>query len=117
MVDTFTSAGAATLPLAPKNPLPYWVQLKAIRDFGAGLEKLRDAGGPVTRIDLGPKWAAIHRWWLSRRRRAATTFFCPAAFLSILPLRPLRSWSRRIPAESWARADSRREPGPAAPAD
>jgi cytochrome P450 len=59
MVDTFTSAGAATLPLAPKNPLPYRVQLKAIRDFGAGLEKLRDAGGPVTRIDLGPKWAAI----------------------------------------------------------
>jgi cytochrome P450 len=57
MFNTITTTDAATLPLAPRNPLPYRLQLKAIRSFGAGLETLRDAGGPVTRIDLGPKWA------------------------------------------------------------
>jgi cytochrome P450 len=56
MTETFTNRTAARLPLPPKNPLPYWQRLKAVRDFGAGLERLRDAGGPITRIDLGPKW-------------------------------------------------------------
>jgi cytochrome P450 len=45
-----------TLALAPKNPLPYWRRLAATRRFDSGLELLRDAGGPVTRNVLGPKW-------------------------------------------------------------
>jgi cytochrome P450 len=44
------------LALAPKNPLPYWRRLAATRRFDSGLELLRDAGGPVTRNVLGPKW-------------------------------------------------------------
>ncbi|MGO9151915.1 cytochrome P450 [Mycobacterium sp.] len=48
--------GVAALPLAPKNPLPYRERLKAVRDFHTGVDKLRDAGGPVTRVILGPKW-------------------------------------------------------------
>lgn len=46
----------AALPLAPKNPLPYRERLKAIREFHTGTNKLRDAGGPVTRVTLGPSW-------------------------------------------------------------
>lgn len=53
MVETI---GSATLPLAPKNPLPYLQQVKSIRNFHTGLETLRDAGGPVTRCNLGPSW-------------------------------------------------------------
>lgn len=44
------------LPLAPKNPLPYRERLKAIKEFHTGTNKLRDAGGPVTRVTLGPRW-------------------------------------------------------------
>lgn len=46
----------AALPLAPKNPLPYRERLKAIKEFHTGTNKLRDAGGPVTRVTFGPKW-------------------------------------------------------------
>lgn len=46
----------ADLPLAPKNPLPYRERLTAIREFHTGTNKLRDAGGPVTRVTLGPGW-------------------------------------------------------------
>ncbi|OBB81229.1 cytochrome P450 [Mycobacterium colombiense] len=46
----------AALPLAPKNPLPYRDRLKAIKEFHTGTNRLRDAGGPVTRVTLGPKW-------------------------------------------------------------
>jgi Cytochrome P450 len=42
--------------MAPRNPLPYRERLKAIRDFHTGTDTLRDAGGPVTRVVLGPKW-------------------------------------------------------------
>jgi cytochrome P450 len=56
MVDTITPAGVHELPPAPKNPLPYRQQVNAIRAFHTGPEKLRDAGGPVTRLRLGPKW-------------------------------------------------------------
>ena len=54
MIQTVESADVATLPLAPKNPLPYWQQLKAVRTFHTGFEALRDAGGPVTRCILAP---------------------------------------------------------------
>jgi cytochrome P450 len=42
--------------LAPKNPLPYWRQFKAVRSYIDGIQTLLDAGGPITRIVLGPKW-------------------------------------------------------------
>ncbi len=45
----------AALPLAPKNPMPYRQRLAAVKHFHTGTEKLRDAGGPVTRIVLGPR--------------------------------------------------------------
>lgn len=44
------------LPLAPKNPLPYLEQMKALRSYHSGPELLRDAGGSVTRCRLGPDW-------------------------------------------------------------
>jgi len=56
MVGTVTPTGVHELPSAPKNPLPYRQQVNAIRTFHTGLETLRDAGGPVTRLTLGPKW-------------------------------------------------------------
>jgi cytochrome P450 len=46
----------ASLPLAPKNPLPYRQRVEAIRVFNTGPDRLRDAGGPVTRFRLGPRW-------------------------------------------------------------
>lgn len=46
----------AALPLAPLNPLPYAQRMKATRAYHTGCEALRDAGGPVTRYSLGPKW-------------------------------------------------------------
>jgi len=46
----------AAMPLPPKNPLPYFRQLKAARFLHTGCEQLRDAGGPVTLVKLGPKW-------------------------------------------------------------
>ncbi len=60
MVETLGKTDVSVLPLAPKNPLPYWQQLKAIRSFIDGLQALLDAGGPVTRIVLGPKWLLPH---------------------------------------------------------
>lgn len=44
------------LPLAPLNPLPYREKLRALRTFNTGFEALRDAGGPVTRLRLAPRW-------------------------------------------------------------
>ncbi len=44
------------LPLAPLNPLPLRQRLAAVKTYHTGSEILRDAGGPVTRIILGPKW-------------------------------------------------------------
>src|ERR1700731_855008 len=54
--EAITGADVTTLPLAPKNPLPYWRRLVAIRQFDTGPELLRESGGPGTRIVLGPKW-------------------------------------------------------------
>ncbi len=56
MVETLVQPSADALALAPKNPLPYWRQLRAVRSYIDGLQTLVDAGGPVTRIVLGPKW-------------------------------------------------------------
>jgi len=56
MVETVERAPLASLPLPPRNPLPYRQRLKAARALAAGPEVLRDAGGPVTRNILGPRW-------------------------------------------------------------
>ncbi len=55
MVNTVMGADVGTLPLPPKNPLPYWERLRAARAFDSGPETLRDAGGPVTSSVLGPR--------------------------------------------------------------
>lgn len=46
----------ASLPLPPLNPLPYKERLAACRSFHVGTDTLRDAGGPVTRFTLAPKF-------------------------------------------------------------
>ena len=56
MVETLDEVALSEMPMAPLNPLPYRQQVGAIRRFHTGLEALRDAGGPVTRLRLGPKW-------------------------------------------------------------
>jgi cytochrome P450 len=56
MVEALESVDVAKLSLAPKNPLPYRDQLRAVRSLIDGFQELLDAGGPVTRIVLGPKW-------------------------------------------------------------
>ncbi len=56
MVETVETVALSQLPLAPRNPLPYRQQVQAIRTFHTGLETLRDAGGPVTRLRLAPRW-------------------------------------------------------------
>ncbi|WP_071289526.1 cytochrome P450 [Mycolicibacterium llatzerense] len=44
------------LPLPPRNPLPRKERLAACRSFHVGTDTLRDAGGPVTRFTLAPRW-------------------------------------------------------------
>jgi cytochrome P450 len=53
---TTETPDVSTLPLAPKNPLPYWQLVKLVRALETGQEVIRDAGGPITRLKLGPKW-------------------------------------------------------------
>jgi len=55
MVDQ-SSVDVASLPLPPVNPLPRKERLAACRSFHTGTDVLRDAGGPVTRFTLAPKW-------------------------------------------------------------
>ncbi|MBB5160420.1 cytochrome P450 [Mycobacterium sp. AZCC_0083] len=56
MSDTAVqSVDVASLPLPPRNPLPYWQRLRALRVLHTGQEALRDSGGPVTSVGLGPK--------------------------------------------------------------
>jgi cytochrome P450 len=56
MVAIRETADVSVLPLAPKNPLSYREKLHALRNPHIGFEKLRDAGGPVSRLELGPRW-------------------------------------------------------------
>lgn len=53
--ETVDHADLHALPLAPRNPLPYRQQVRALRKFHTGCETLRNAGGPVTRLTLAPK--------------------------------------------------------------
>jgi cytochrome P450 len=42
--------------MVPLNPMSYRQQVKALRSFSTGFEALRESGGPVTRLKLGPHW-------------------------------------------------------------
>jgi cytochrome P450 len=55
--DTVTgTADVRSLPLAPRSPLSLRDVVKAVRTLDTGQVQLRDAGGPVSRIQLGPRW-------------------------------------------------------------
>src|ERR1700739_4216537 len=56
MVEMLENTEVRALRLAPKNPLPFWRRLKALRSYIDGFQELLDAGGPVTRVVLAPKW-------------------------------------------------------------
>jgi cytochrome P450 len=56
MVEMLEQTKVRALALAPKNPLPLSRKLKAVRSFIDGFQDLLDAGGPVTRVVIGPKW-------------------------------------------------------------
>ncbi len=56
MAETRHGRAVDELPLAPLNPLPYRQRRDALRNFHTGTDILRDAGGPVTRFTLGPRW-------------------------------------------------------------
>ena len=56
MVEMLEKSEVRARSLPPKNPLPYWRQVKEVRSYIDGIQTLVDAGGPITRIVLGPKW-------------------------------------------------------------
>ncbi|MDW5614169.1 MULTISPECIES: cytochrome P450 [Mycolicibacterium] len=53
--DTAAAPEVGSLPLVPRNPLPLWKLVQLVRRLDTGQEVIRDAGGPITRIQLGPK--------------------------------------------------------------
>ncbi|RWA17979.1 cytochrome P450 [Mycolicibacterium elephantis DSM 44368] len=57
MIEAMTTTlDLSSLPLVPKNPLPFWQLVKLVRRLDTGQEAIRDAGGRITRIQFGPKW-------------------------------------------------------------
>lgn len=57
MIEVMTTTlEVGSLPLVPKNPLPFWRLVKLVRRLDTGQEEIRDAGGRITRIQFGPKW-------------------------------------------------------------
>jgi cytochrome P450 len=50
------TTNVAVLPLAPRNPLPYRQLLRLVRALDTGQVVIRDAGGPITRVQVAPKW-------------------------------------------------------------
>lgn len=54
---TTDTVDVSALPLAPRNPLPLRRLVKLVRTLDTGQEVIRDAGGPITRVQFGPKWA------------------------------------------------------------
>ncbi|MBB3753233.1 cytochrome P450 [Mycolicibacterium sp. BK634] len=56
MVAIHETVDVSALPLAPENPMSYREKMDALRNFHTGFERMRDAGGPVSRVVLGPKW-------------------------------------------------------------
>ena len=56
MVLKVENVELSALPPAPKNPLSYWQTVRAVRSLHFGVEQLREAGGPISRFSLGPRW-------------------------------------------------------------
>ncbi|OBK30303.1 cytochrome P450 [Mycobacterium asiaticum] len=56
MVDISAKPQPGTLTSVPVNPLSYRRQLKAVRSYIEGFAELFDAGGPITRLRLAPRW-------------------------------------------------------------
>ncbi|MDX1892501.1 cytochrome P450 [Mycolicibacterium sp. 050158] len=54
--EAATLQDVAALPPVPRNPLSLRELLKAVREFHTGGEVLSAAGGPVTRVQFGPRW-------------------------------------------------------------
>jgi cytochrome P450 len=50
------ASDVSALPLVPKNPLPIWKILKYARVLDVIQEVVRDSGGPITRVQYGPRW-------------------------------------------------------------
>lgn len=55
MANHITTAGSDAAMLPPRVPLPYLRRIKAALDFHVGGETIRDAGGPVCQVPLGPR--------------------------------------------------------------
>jgi cytochrome P450 len=53
---TTETVDVSALPLVPRNPLPLRQLVKLVRTLDTGQELIRNAGGPITRIKLAPKW-------------------------------------------------------------
>ncbi|BBY73743.1 cytochrome P450 [Mycolicibacterium parafortuitum] len=51
-----TESSVESLPLAPKNPLPYRELLRLVRTLDTGQLGVRAAGGPITRVQVAPRW-------------------------------------------------------------
>jgi hypothetical protein len=78
MSDTAVqSVDVASLPLPPRNPLPYWQRRRALRVLHTGQEALRDSGGPVTSVGLGPKLLVTPVVLITRRQESATSWAAP----------------------------------------
>jgi cytochrome P450 len=56
MVATSETVDVSALPLVPRNPLPLRQLVTLVRSLDTGQEVIREAGGPITRIQFGPKW-------------------------------------------------------------
>jgi cytochrome P450 len=69
-----TELDVSALPLVPKNPLPIRELVKLVRRLDTGQEVIRDAGGPITRIQLGPK----------KLMPPIVAVFCPQAMRDVL---------------------------------
>jgi cytochrome P450 len=47
---------AQDIPIAPDVPMGYLDRLRAIKTFHTGIERIRDVGGRVAMVRLGPRW-------------------------------------------------------------
>ncbi len=52
--ETIDTVDVAALPLAPANPLSWRKRTYAARHYDQGQIDLRESGGPITRVQLGP---------------------------------------------------------------
>ena len=56
MVEMLENTEVARADAGAEESAPVRRQLKAVRSYIDGIQALLDAGGPITRLVLGPKW-------------------------------------------------------------